>query len=63
MGRGGDEQGMEAENGDGGGGVLNGLLGDGRIVAAAAVALLPYPAHIRKLGIEGRKKEPRISMR
>lgn len=43
MGRGRSGQGMEDENGDGGVGVLNGLLGDGRIVvaAAAAVALLP----------------------
>lgn len=46
MGRGGDGQGKKAaENGDGGGEGLSGLLGDGRIVvAAAAVAggtLLP----------------------
>lgn len=42
MGRGRSGQGMEDENGDGGVGVLNGLLGDGRIVVAAGgVALLP----------------------
>lgn len=40
MGRGGDGQGKKAaENGDGGGEGLSGLLGDGRIVVAAAAAV------------------------